>query len=149
MAATTRSASLRPQDCSESLRHRRQRINSQSQKPKAMEAEPKPGAAPKENVSLKEGYIRIIIITNCVATDETASMLLDQLQALAPLVAKGSSCRTFKGNSEKILIEAATCCEITAATMGDFETMIQNVLPKSSYEIHVCPLGGPPFLPYV
>ncbi|KAI8255240.1 hypothetical protein K4K58_005812 [Colletotrichum sp. SAR11_239] len=124
----------------QSRKHRRQRINSQSQKPKAMEAEPKPVAAP--------GYIRIII-TNCVATDETASTLLDQLQALEPLVAKGSSCRTFKGNSEKILIEAATCCEITAAAMGDFETMIQRVLPESSYEIHVRPLGGPRFLPYV
>ncbi|KAL3291810.1 hypothetical protein RB213_001691 [Colletotrichum asianum] len=115
MVATTRSASLRPQDCSDSPRHRRQRINSQSQKP----------------------------------DDETASTLLDQLQALESLVAKGSSCRTFKGNSEKILSEAATCCEITAAAMGDFETMIQNVLPESSYEIHVRPLGGPPFLPYV
>ncbi|KAF4814087.1 hypothetical protein CGCTS75_v013506 [Colletotrichum tropicale] len=113
-----------------------------------MEAEPKPVAAPKENASLKQGYIRIII-TNCVATDETASTLLDQLQALEPLVAKGSTCRTFKGNSEKILIEAATCCEITAAAMGDFETMIQHVLPESSYEIHVRPLGGPPFLLYV
>ncbi|KAF5491717.1 hypothetical protein CGCS363_v011606 [Colletotrichum siamense] len=113
-----------------------------------MEAEPKPVAAPKENDGLKQGYIRIII-TNCVATDETASALLDQLQALEPLVAKGSTCRTFKGNSEKILIEAATCCEITAAAIGDFETTIQNVLPESSYEIHVRPLGGPRFLPYV
>ncbi|KAI8200772.1 Subtilisin-like protease 2 [Colletotrichum sp. SAR 10_65] len=135
-------------DDSSGPKHRRQRINSQSQKPKAMEAEPKPVAAPKENAGLKQGYIRIII-TNCVATDETASTLLDQLQALEPLVAKGSSCKTFKGNSEKILIDAATCCEITAAAMGDFETMIQHVLPESSYEIHVRPLGGPRFLPYV
>ncbi|EQB53374.1 hypothetical protein CGLO_06903 [Colletotrichum gloeosporioides Cg-14] len=148
MAATTRSASLRPQNCPGSLGHRPQRHKSQSQKPKEMKAEPKPVTTPKENACFKTGYIRIII-TNCVATDGTASMLSDQLQALEPLVAKGFACKTFEGNSEKILIEAATCCEITAAGMGDFETTIQKVFPEASYEIHVRPQGGPPFLPYV
>ncbi|KAH0421622.1 hypothetical protein CcaCcLH18_13325 [Colletotrichum camelliae] len=158
MVATTRSASLRPPRCPYSLGNRPQPVKSQSQKPKAIKAKRTPLAipketapkesAPKESAGLKMGYIRIIV-TKCAATDETASTLLDQLQTLKPMVTKDSFYKIFEGNGEKILIEATTCSEVTSAVMGDFGAAIRKGFPYSSYEIHVRPLGGPPFLPYV